>query len=246
MVDLIDSFSEHFEVQPVDTAALKEVAYRLRFEVYSKEICLPGFEAWRYPDGLETDEYDAHSHQCLVRHKPTETWVGLVRLILTPPQDTDKPFPVETFAQDSIDRSKVAGLPRQQTAEITRLILSNRFRRRPEESQSSFGGAELPAPATRKRRFPHPVLALMVGTMRMSVEHDVTHWLAGMEPRLNRLLQRFGLDLEPVGPEIEYHGIRRPYLGEVSAVMGSAYQHNRPIWELLTDYGRLYPPPAST
>jgi N-acyl amino acid synthase of PEP-CTERM/exosortase system len=85
----------------------------------------------------------------------------------------------------------------------------------------------------------------MVATMRMSVEHGVTHWLAGMEPRLNRMLERFGLQLTPIGPEIEYHGIRRPYLGRVCDVMQNAYYTNRPVWDLLSDRGRLYTRPTT-
>lgn len=244
--DFVSAFDEYFELIPVDTPALRSVAHRLRFDVYSKEIRLPGFEAWRFPDQQEIDDYDAHSVQSLLRHKPTSRWVGVVRLVLPSPSGFDKPFPVEHFAAESIDSERIATLPRHKTGEISRLILTSEFRRRRGEASTRYGNSKAIDFADRRRRhFPHPLLGLMVGTMRMSVEHGITHWLAGMEPRLNRMLERFGLQLTAIGPEIEYHGLRRPYLGCVSDVMENAYFTNRAVWDLLSDHGRLYRRPTT-
>lgn len=245
-IDLIDAFTEYFEVIPADNPELRTIAHRLRFDVYSREIRLPGFEEWRFPDRLEVDDHDPHSVQCLLRHKPTFAWAGVVRLILAPPTQTQKPFPVESCAAASLDNAKTANLPRQRTGEISRLILTREFRRRRGEAETRYGNSKiLGSTDSRRRHFPHPLLGLMVCAMRMSVEHGITHWLAGMEPRLNRMLDRFGLQLTAIGPEIEYHGIRRPYLGRVYDVMENAYLTNRAVWDLLSDRGRLYPPPKA-
>ncbi|WP_201222017.1 PEP-CTERM/exosortase system-associated acyltransferase [Halochromatium roseum] len=197
MNDLLNAFSEYFNVIPANSPDLLEEAYRLRFQVYSQEIKLPGFESWRFSDQMERDEYDGHAVHCLIQHRPSEQLAGVVRLVLAKPGEEPPRFPIEAFAEDSLDASVLVNMPRETTAEISRLILSSAFRRRKGEAATEFGSEQGIRPPGDQCRlhFPHPVLALMVATMRLSVEHEVTHWLAGMEPRLNRLLGRFGLDL---------------------------------------------------
>jgi len=247
VTDLLAAFSEYFEIIPADSPELLDDAYRLRFQVYSQEIHLPDFEPWRFTDQRERDEFDSHSVHSLLRHRSSGQLVGVVRLVLANPRDAKAIFPIEAFAGNSLDASVLAELSREHTAEISRLILNGAFRRRKGEAAIAYGNDQnIRQPGDpRRRHFPHPVLGLMVATMRLSVDHGITHWLAGMEPRLNRLLERFGLGLIPIGPEIEYHGVRRPYFGSVHDVMAGAYRKNKPVWELLTDNGRRFPPPAA-
>jgi N-acyl amino acid synthase of PEP-CTERM/exosortase system len=85
----------------------------------------------------------------------------------------------------------------------------------------------------------------MAAVSRMTVDHGVTHWFAGMEPVLNRLLSRFSLQLTPVGPLFSYPGmpgVRQPYLNPVQEVMDRAYGRHRDVWVLLTQNGKLLPP----
>ena len=61
--DLGESFSQMFELIPaLDDAALEQV-YRIRHDVYCRDL---GWEPVR-ADGRESDEYDAHSYHCLLR-----------------------------------------------------------------------------------------------------------------------------------------------------------------------------------
>ncbi|MCG6867385.1 MAG: PEP-CTERM/exosortase system-associated acyltransferase [Gammaproteobacteria bacterium] len=248
MNDLKSAFSHYFEVVPAATPELLDEVFRLRYQVYCHEIHLPDFEEWRYPDGRERDEFDPHSVHCMLRHRPTLAVAGAVRLVLPNPEDAALPFPLEEFAGNRIDVDLMRDLPRETTAEISRLILSARFRQRKDERSSRFGN-DLNIREGRGREgrptFPHPVLGLMAAALRLTAERNVTHWLAGMEPGLNRLLSRFGLDLLPIGPVVEYHGKRRPYLGVVSDINAKAYHKHRDIWDLLTEGGRLYPPPEN-
>jgi len=57
-LDLLTHFTKYFEILRADTPALLEEAFRLRYEVYCGEGCLPGFDPLDYPDGLERDIYD--------------------------------------------------------------------------------------------------------------------------------------------------------------------------------------------
>ncbi|MEK7843939.1 MAG: PEP-CTERM/exosortase system-associated acyltransferase [Pseudomonadota bacterium] len=240
--DMLNAFDEYFEVVTVDTPELLEQAFRLRYIVLCIEERLPGFEAAGYPDSLETDEYDRHSHHLLLRHRPSGDFIGGARLILPDPLEMERPFPAEQYAQIDpalIDNSQ---LSRQHTAEISRFILVGKYSRRREErrrSESAATGGK--RDLGNRRRFPHPMLAISVGIIRTCIRHGITHWFSVMEPALNRLLGLYQLQLDPVGPLTDYHGPRRPYYAEISKVLDRLHTNNHPVWELVTDQGRVQP-----
>ena len=206
-------FHDQFEIVPADTLELKREAFRIRFSVYSEELCLPGFEPWHYPDGLETDAYDAHSAHCLLRHKPTATWAGTVRLVLASPLDIATPFPIEVAAGGALDLTSLHGVGREHIAEISRLVLTKPY-----------------------RHFPNslPLLSLLAAVGKPTVDNEVTHWLFAIEPPLKRLLNHLGIELASIGPTISYHGVRKPYLGEVSAVIDRLEKQNPLVLEILS------------
>jgi len=230
--DLLSTFNEHFELVLATTPALQDEVFRLRYRTICHEMGMPGYEAWRYPDGREVDEYDKDSVHCLLRHRPSRTAAGCVRLILCPAEDELRPFPIEDVAAVHFDPWKVSpsSLPRRQTAEISRLIV-------PKNVASMEGQATV-----RPVAFPFPVLGLLAGVMRLSARHGVTHLYAIMEPLLNRLLRRFALHFEPIAPVVDYHGRRQAHLGVVAEVMGRAYRQKREVWDLLTEAGHYLPP----
>lgn len=242
MNDLVAAFNEFFEVIDADSPELLRDVFRVRYQVLCVEQRAPGFEPSNYPDKMESDDYDRHSSHILLVHRPSGAYVGTSRLILADPLDTQKPFPTERYTlldPALIDMSK---LPRQRIGEISRLFVLRQFCRRREELEGQSGLTDLKNPFMRyKRRFPHPVLALAVGIIRMSVKHNVDHWLSVMEPALNRLLGLYGLQLDPVGPLTEHHGKRRPYYINLTSMLDRMYKDHNQIWELVTDYGRVRP-----
>jgi N-acyl amino acid synthase of PEP-CTERM/exosortase system len=76
--------------------------------------------------------------------------------------------------------------------------------------------------------------------MQLTVDNRITHWLAGIEPPLMRLLVQLGIELIPIGPEISYGGIRRPYFGKVSDVMTQLKNKNPRVWDIICDESRRY------
>jgi len=144
------------------------------------------------------------------------------------------------FDPTLIDTSK---LPRNHTGEISRLVVVRRFSRRKDELVHALENGlhvEKWTP-TIQRRFPHPMLALAVGIIRMSVEHNVTHWFSVMEPPLNRLLGLYGLHLDPIGPLIDHHGLRRPYYVDLVRMLDRMHRNHKQFWELVTDHGKIRP-----
>lgn len=248
MNDLIEAFDDYFEVISANTSKLLEEVFHLRYQVYCRELELPGFEPWRFPQELEIDEYDARSVHYLMRHRPTGKTAGTVRLIMADPDDPNRPFPIEVFAARYFDRSVIdtTKLPRRHTAEISRLVLAKDFRSRRGEHRMPYGTGnsihDSKVPADR-RHFPHPVLGLFVAVYRIAAEYEITHLYAGMEPILNRLLVRFGMDLKSIGPAIEYYGPRQPYLGVAEKMLAKIYEQRRDVWELLTGCGQTWPQP---
>jgi N-acyl amino acid synthase of PEP-CTERM/exosortase system len=65
-----------------------------------------------------------------------------------------------------------------------------------------------------------------------------------MEPALNRLLGLYGLQLDPVGPITDHHGLRRPYYVDLVKMLDRMYKDHNQFWELVTDYGKVRPMPS--
>lgn len=240
--DVVAAFNEYFEVIDADSPELLREVFQLRYRALCIEQRLPGFDASCYSDEREYDSYDAHSSHILLRHRPSGDFVGTARLILPAPGNTRKLFPIEKHTQLDPTFFDINGLPQQHIAEVSRLVIIRRFRRRKSdndriEREIEVGGSDIKKP----RRFPHPILALVVGLVRMSAEHNIGHWLSIMDPALNRLLGLYGLQHDPVGPIIEHHGQRRPYYANLTGMLDRMYTSHNHIWELLTDYGRIKP-----
>lgn len=235
MNEIYDAFHEFFELVDADTLALKNEAYRLRYRVFCEETNT--FEAKNYPDCLEKDDYDDHSIHILLRHRATGTFVGTVRLIRQDPASPTKPFPLEKYSQIDADRVNFANLPRQEIIEISRFAILKEYARKRRHSTTPHQ----PGVVTERRRFPNIGLALVVGIMRACSVHNISHWLSVMEPTLNRLLSYYGSNLEPIGPLVDYYGMRRPYHIPLRQVLDRMYKNHRNVWELMTDYGKLWP-----
>lgn len=240
MNDTYAAFHEFFEVIKADSDELRKEVYRLRYRVY----CLENkFEDPRdCPDGLEKDEYDFHSVHILLKHRSSGRFIGTVRLILQDPLSPDKAFPMEKYMQIDPSLLDTSRLPRQHLVEISRFAILHEFsRRRLEQHKDGDNLVHKKGAGLNRRRFPNIGLALVVGIVKICVEHDINHWVAVMDPALNRLLSLFGSHLNPVGPFVNYHGLRMPYHVKLIDVLSRMYHHHHDVWELVTDYGEACP-----
>ncbi len=103
------------------------------------------------------------------------------------------------------------------------------------------GNSARPVEGDRRRRFPHPMLGLAVGVFQLCAKNNIYHWFSAMNPALNRLLSFYGMQLNPIGPLVNYHGFRRPYYVCLIDVLERMYANHREIWELVTDNGEIWP-----
>ncbi|MCG5512184.1 GNAT family N-acyltransferase [Ectothiorhodospira shaposhnikovii] len=110
-----------YEVVVADTRETRRIHHRIRYQVYCLET---GYEdPHAYPDGLERDEWDEHAIPFLVRHRPTEQWIGTMRLI--PSMERGLPFFSLLSPEAEVDRFKA-----ERAYEISRVCIPSVYRRR--------------------------------------------------------------------------------------------------------------------
>ena len=209
---------------------LMEEIFRLRYKVYIDEW---GFEKPEdHPDGLEHDSFDDNSVHFAAIDRKQGKLIGTVRIILESPRG----FPIQhhcTIDQELQRRvaAKTPDVSRSRYGEISRLAVSKDYRRRSLDdlildgqyyddverliAQREANIAEAGYVSVERRR--QQDTAIVMGLYRClcmaSRELQLTHWYVVMARGLHVLLKRTGFFFEPIGPEKEYHGIRRPYLG---------------------------------
>ena len=189
----------------------------------------------------------------MIQCRKTGLYSGVVRLVLPDPAESALPLPIEKHCADSLAEAGYteSSFPRESIAEISRFSVSKEYKLRCARSTdfikavgNDSEGATLQKDEVDKRMVPHITLGLFAGVLRMSLENNITHWLAVMEPTLIRFLTRFGVYFQPVGEPVEYHGVRQPAIAKVDEVLTTIFNSRRDVWDLVTDNGRLYPVPA--
>lgn len=213
---LSDLYDRYFEVLPARSPALLDEAHALRYQVYCVEHAFEDPAAQAMP-GRERDAYDAHADHAVLIYRPSHQVVGCVRLILPPYDTSDVRLPMRDLLA-SADRNRFDTFPPGSTAEISRYAVSKMFRRREGETLFPDIGFTNLGHADARRLLPHMSLGLIRGVAKLAGSHGVTHLCAAMVPALMRLIERFGLHFEPLGPLVDYHGQRQPCIASVESL----------------------------
>lgn len=246
MAHLLEGFQETFEVVQADKRELIEQSFALRYQVYCVE---KAFEAPAgFENGKESDPYDARSVHSLVYHRRLGRYIGSVRLVLADGQTPEAPFPIENLCS-GLRRARLvlSGMEsRFRVAEISRFAISKLRRCGGQAAADGTAIAGQPcAPVQRSKPengiLPYATLGLFTAIVRMSASHGITHWYALMEPTLSRLLGRFGIYFQPVGPLVQHRGGRQPLMGEIDRVLARIFVVRPDVWELITNAGRTWP-----
>lgn len=212
---------------------LLDKVFRLRFQVYCLER---GFEnAAEYPDGREQDGDDSRSLHSLLLDRGTGSAVGTVRLIL-PRGGGDLPV----FRLIAASERRMAGLPLETTAEVSRFAVAKAFRRQLEEGWSP-GPGRTPAAGGRAPALQLLTFGLIQAIVMMSALDGITHIVAMMEPALLRLLRRLGIAFHPLGEPVEHHGLRQPGWAVITHLIARIKDCHPELGEIITDCGRRMP-----
>ncbi len=243
--DVNTIFNSVFDVQLATSPEAINEVFELRYQVYC--IDRPFEDPNCFADKREHDAYDPRSAHALIRHRITGDGVAAVRIVMAGDSPEQAYFPMEDHCIHEMDQraqEAFAGARRNQIAEISRMAVSREFRRRLNEDKSASGVSDLACYSDSeygKRVMPYISLGLFAAILQMSVKHGVTHWMAVMEPALLRLLKRFGVEFDHVGPVLEYHGRRRPAFTEVASMVERTRELRPDVWSLVTDNGRYLP-----
>ncbi len=212
-VELVESFSNYFEIVPAFAPELRENVFRIRYNVYAEEL---GWEDRKnFPAGMEKDAFDPHSLHCLLRHRPSNEFIGCVRLVLNNPDVPSALFPIEEcFGINFLEEHpKLASYQRHHLGEISRIAVLSSFRHRQGEKNKPHTEIEDPrSQREERRRFPHIALGLYLAAGAMGIAQGKSCVFAMMEPKLARRLRIFGIKFEQLADPIDHRGLRAPFI----------------------------------
>jgi N-acyl amino acid synthase of PEP-CTERM/exosortase system len=224
-------FQKFFRVRPALDDAVRREVFRIRHAVYCEEL---GYEPIR-DDGLESDEFDKRSLHCVLQAVATGEYIGCVRLVCAQRDDPDVALPFETVCGSSMDRTIVdpAQLDRSRIAEVSRLAVIARYRRRRTErnvpvsiDEGDFGSPDRP-------RFPYIAAGLYLAMLAQAKRHGLDTLFMLTERRLGKQLARLGVALRPIGPPIEHRGLRYPSVMSVQEVIDGFSVFVRPLFAVI-------------
>ena len=191
--------------------------YRLRFKVYCLEC---GYEnACDYLNNLESDQYDRVSVHFCAEEGHSGDIVGTARIIMP----SEYGFPATTNFK--VDPTLVPNVGPGRVGEVSRLAISKEYRRR-KIDEAIFGENVISLMDERekrdwRKRFENElVTGLYHSVYAESIDLGIQYLFAVMSDGLHALLTRWGLIWKPIGPAIDYHGMRRPYIGSIEENMG--------------------------
>ncbi|PTR07359.1 N-acyl amino acid synthase of PEP-CTERM/exosortase system [Nitrosospira sp. Nsp5] len=229
--DLGNAFKQYFEIVPAYSEALKDEVYRVRHQVYCEDL---KFEPMRL-DGREIDEYDACSLHLLIRNVSTHEFIGCTRIVRTDPENHQHSLPFEIACTNALDLSIVdpAKLPRQSIAEVSRLAVISRYRRRKGEatktvgiSDEDFGTPDLP-------RFPYIPIGLYIGTIELARLNGIDTLFVLTEERQAAHFGKLGVKIQTIGSPVEHHGKRIPSMMSISGIINNMRRMFRSLYRTI-------------
>ncbi len=209
--DLVErTMEEKFHFTKITEPDQLEEAYRLRFQVYARECQF--IKESDYPQSLETDDYDRFSVH-FAGFDSQDRMVGAVRLILP----SSPHFPIEEHCPGlEFDRDLIL---RQNCAEVSRLTISKLYRRRAQDGLYYEPQVEDKPVEGRGTSFVRRVRPMAFGLYRAMYQESrrkgIRYWFALMEKSLWKLLRIHGLVFHPIGPEVNFLGLVKPYIGDL-------------------------------
>lgn len=238
-------YQKAFRVLHANSSALKDIAFRLRYEIYCADNNIDARDGDTECSAMEKDAYDDNAQHYLLYHKATDRAVGTVRIVL--PRE-DKPlhsFPLQFICDHPLVHMEDR-VPH--FCEISRLCMTRDFRKRPGD------GAALPAyfdqdmgmqindgPSVHIRRtIPFAPLGLLRAAFEGALERGLTDCICVLDPEQLYALQRIGLSYRVLGPRLDMNGPQQPIIFNIKHALDNMILQNPPCWEIVSDRGRLH------
>ncbi|MEJ2610715.1 MAG: PEP-CTERM/exosortase system-associated acyltransferase [Candidatus Thiodiazotropha sp.] len=222
---------QYFQVERTEHPEKLMAMYYLRYQVFCEERGI--IPKHLCPRQLEIDEYDDVSFHFAAYHNQDNKLTGTVRLVRS---DALEQLPLGKRCH--IDRDLLPiGIDYAKCAEISRLAVSKRIRRRasdgiyPQEKREEMGSSAL---FEKRAKFPEIILGMYKALYHETKLHGIEHWFAAMEPSLVKLLRRINIQFKEIGPEVDYYGPVKPYIASVSDIEWSIYTHSSELFDSFT------------
>ena len=149
--------------------------------------------------------------------------------------DPGSPLPFERLCGTSIDHAVVdpARLDRRKIAEVSRLAVISRYRRRRGEQKVPLGIDESDFGTPDRPRFPYIAAGLYLGMVAQARHHGIETLFMLTERRLAKQLSRLGVSLQTIGAPIEHRGLRYPSMMSVEEVIDGLSFFVRPLFAVI-------------
>lgn len=239
------AYHKAFRVVQANSDALKDIAFRLRYQVYCVDNNIDIHSNIADAGQIEKDSYDDHAIHYLLYHKETDEAVGTVRIVLPRQEKLLHSFPLQFICDHPLlhMEDRVGTF-----CEISRLCMSQKFRKRPED------GKILPAyfdqdqnmylnHATNvrvRRAIPFAPLGLLQAAFEGALNHGLTDCICILDPEQLYSLQRIGLSYRVLGPRLDMNGPQQPVIFNIKHALDNMILQNPPCWEVVSDRGRLH------
>ena len=235
-------YDRTFEIIHAQTDELKERAFRLRYDVFCKENKFE--EVSEEADKLEKDSYDPKAVHFLLTHRDSGEDAGTVRILLPNEVQPLQSFPLQNICDHpllTLDH-KVMNL-----AELSRLCMAKRFRRRPLDGriipayyEPENDEADKGLNRFFRRRIPYAPLGLLRAAFETALEFNIPDMVTAMDPTHFRSMKRIGFSYRVLGPRVNFHGGQQPVVFNIKNVLDNMAMENSECWEIVSDQGRLH------
>ncbi|MCB1721869.1 MAG: PEP-CTERM/exosortase system-associated acyltransferase [Rhodospirillales bacterium] len=238
-------FYKLFDVIHADTPALIDEAHRIRYKVFCLEN--EGYEdASVHKNGMEKDEFDERAEHALLVYKPEDLLIGTVRIIKPDPDNWQHSFPLQDlcnspFLQDEELVKKSCEVSRFCISNELREIMKDRLRLREKftsKTTLTHSASDDITPAEFSlinRALAMAPIGLMRGMCEAVMQHDILNYFAIMEPRhLKAYMKPSGVIFEEIGPKMDYHGMRVPFMGNILDTYDNMMGTKPDIWRIMT------------
>lgn len=231
VLNFSEGYRQHFRVVPALTESLRRKHYGLRHDVYCRDL---GFEP-ENENGLEIDSFDRHSLHCLIRAIVSGNFVGCARLVLADPDAPHQRLPFEHACASTLDRRLVdpEKIDRSKIAEISRLAILGRYRRRVGDSAPELSNSHQEEMVL--LRLPYLPLALYIALLAMARLAGIETLFLLTERNLASNIKRLGGELVRVGDAVEHRGTRIPSMMDVSATIEGMNPYVRSFFEMIAE-----------
>lgn len=228
-LDPLKILREYFYIQVATTDELKKELYHFRYQIFCKEF---GFEAESAcPNQLEIDAYDTTALHAMLYHKLSNRLVGGLRILFPNCKEAPQSLPFEAFADDEQlpEKSNIVHF-----GEASRLAVHQDFRRRRFDGQHVTGINTKIALVT-EREFPVVGLSMMIMGVALGNILQFEKLYAMMEPKLNQVMQGYGINFQQIGQLANYHGERAPFALEPSESLDTIHPNLAPLLRYVID-----------